>query len=226
MSIYLTGGGDQEHFKALDSYFISQLQAPANLLLVPQACEEDEYDDVLERLESVFLGKYVESIELLMEPDLISVDQLLNFDGILLEGGNTFQLINALRNSPFFNHLKHFAQAGKPIYGDSAGAIILGSDVGTAFLGEEGDEDFLNLQDYRGLDLIPPWSVHAHHEPEDKELLEQLLYDKANPIIALPEEGAVFLDGMNIISLGTVPVELITFSGTESLAPNERFSLI
>lgn len=226
MSIFLTGGGDQENFTELDKYFISQLEAPAKLLLIPHACDQDEYDDILERLEDVFLGKFVKQIDLLEDPNAMSFDVLEQYQGLIFEGGNTFQLVNSIRESQFFSLLKKYSQLERPIYADSAGAILLGSDVHSAFLGEEADQDHIRLQDYRGLDLIPPWSIHAHYEPEDYDQLEQLLYDQANPIIALPEAGGVYISGNNIISMGSEPIELITFSGREVLNPQEKFSLI
>lgn len=222
MAIYLTGGGDQENFVALDGHFIDSLPDKAKILILPQASEEDEYEDVLERIEQCFEHKKIESFELAYEPANMSWEELEKFDAIMIEGGNTFKLISEIRESSFFDLLKKFAQNNKIIYADSAGAILLGSDVKTAFLGEDGDEDHQRLQDYRGLDIIEPWAVHAHYESDDLDDLENLLYDAGNPIIALAEPAGVLIEDGKIISLGHTPVELITFSGKETLNFDEQ----
>lgn len=223
MAIYLTGGGEQENFKELDRHFIDTLMNDAKILIIPQACEEDEYENILERLEESFKSEKIHSFTLCMAPESIEWDELSTYDVIMIEGGNTFKLINAIRETPFFALLKKFAfTENKSIYADSAGAILLGCDVKTAFLGEDGDEDHHKLQDYRGLDLIEPWSIHAHYEAEDFEQLENLLYDSGNPIIALSEASGVLIEDGKIISLGYADTELITFSGKETLKFDEQ----
>lgn len=225
MAIYLTGGGDQENFQALDQHFIEALPNEAQILILPWACEEEDYEDVLERLQDHFSHKKIKSFELAKSPTSYTWDELKDYDAIMIEGGNTFNLISSIRETSFNGLLKKFAiETNKLIYADSAGAILLGCDVKTAFLGEDGDEDHLKLQDYRGLDLIEPWSVHAHYEPEDWEQLENILYEDGNPIIALAEpSGVLFQDG-KLISLGHTPVELVTFSGKETLNYEEQLT--
>ncbi len=223
MAIYLTGGGDQENFKELDKHFIDTLPKKAKILILPQACEESEYDNVLERIEHDFESNKIESFELAISPEAMDWETLNSYDALMIEGGNTFQLIKAIRETSFFALLKKYAMdTDKSVYADSAGAILLGSDVKTAFLGEDGDEDHHKLQDYRGLDIIEPWTIHAHYEPEDLEQLENLLYDSGNPIIALAEPAGVLIEEGKIISLGYAPVELITFSGKETLKFDEQ----
>lgn len=226
MGIYLTGGGDQEYFKEIDRYFISQIPKPGKVLVVPFAAEDSEYQDVKERLEDVFLGNYIKEVGLLSKPRALTQQELDTYHAIYIEGGNTFKLIQAVRENSLFNSLLDFSKLDKPIYADSAGAILLGADTETAFLGDEPDSDEEKLQSYRGLDIIPPWSIHAHYEPYEDEALTQLVYDKANPIIALPEEGGVLIEGDSIFSMGQSPVCLFTFSGKEIIQPGEKFSLI
>ncbi|MAZ48605.1 MAG: hypothetical protein CME65_08575 [Halobacteriovoraceae bacterium] len=226
MGIYLTGGGDQEYFKEIDRYFISQIPKPGKVLVVPFAAEDSEYQDVKERLEDVFLGNYIKEVGLLSKPRALTQQELDTYHAIYIEGGNTFKLIQAVRENSLFNSLLDFSKLDKPIYADSAGAILLGADTETAFLGDEPDSDEEKLQSYRGLDIIPPWSIHAHYESHEDDALTQLVYDKANPIIALPEEGGVLIEGDSIFSMGQSPVSLFTFSGKELIKPGEKFSLI
>jgi peptidase E len=225
MAIYITGGGDQENFQALDQHFTETLPNDAQILIIPWASEEEEYEDVFERIEHCFENKKIKSFEMASNPQEYTWEKLKSYDALMIEGGNTFQLIKSIRETSFNSILKKYAtETNKLIYADSAGAILLGSDVKTAFLGEDGDEDHHKLQDYRGLDLIEPWSVHAHYEPDDWEQLENLLYEDGNPIIALAEPAGLLYEDGKLISLGHAPVELVTFSGKEILNFEEQLT--
>jgi dipeptidase E len=223
--IYLTGGGEQEEFAELDSHFFENLTNDSKILVIPQACEEDEFGAVLERIQECFSHKKVSEIHLAKNPEKMSYKEVDHFDIIMIEGGNTFLLINAIRETIFFKHLKSFAESGKTIYADSAGAILLGADVGTAFFGDEADEDNQKLQDYRGLDIIPPFILHAHYESGDDDNLQDMLYDKGCPIIALSEPAGVLIDNGIVTALGSAPVELITFSGKITIEIGDEFDL-
>lgn len=226
MGIFLTGGGEQEYFQEIDRYFISQIPKPGKVLVIPFAADDLEYQDVKERLEDVFLGNYIKTVDLLETPRALTEQELDSYHAIYIEGGNTFKLIQAVRENDLFNSLLEFSKLNKPLYADSAGAILLGADTGTAFLGDDPDSDEEKLQSYRGLDIIPPWSVHAHYESSEDDALTQLVFDKANPVLALPEEGGVLIDEGSIFSMGQSPVCLFTFSGKEIIRPGEKFSLI
>ena len=226
MGIFLTGGGDQEYFRELDQYFISQVPAPAKALIIPFAADKEDFDDIRERIEETFKGPYLTEIDLLTTARALTDEELDEYSAIFIEGGNTFQLIQTTRESGLLNSLKKFSGLNKQIYADSAGAILLGANIETAFLGDDPDEDFLQLQNYNGLDILNPWSIHAHYDPAEDEDLTQFVYDKANPIIAIPEEGGLLFEGGSLFSMGQVPISLFTFSGKEILSPGERFSLL
>jgi dipeptidase E len=216
MTTYLTGGGDQEHFRHLDLRFFDDLPQGSSLGVLAQA--GDDPQESLERIEQDFEHKKVSSIELVERPS----EEVLDFDALIIEGGNTFNLIRAIRDTDFFSLLKKFSALGKPIYADSAGAIVLGSDVHTAFLGDEGDEDQLKLQDYRGLDIIHPWCVHAHSTADDFEELQDILYATGNPILALAEETGVRISDNEIEAFGNDPLWVISFMGKECIKPGEK----
>lgn len=220
MGLFLTGGGDQEYFYQLDKHFIGALPDKAKVGIIPHATEDP--DEAYERIAQDFSNKKIACFELIHEAS----EKLLEYDAIMIEGGNTFDLIKAMRESAFFNLLKKFYQnQDKIIYADSAGAIMLGSDVQTAFLGDDSDDDAQRLQDYRGLDLITPWAVHAHATPDEFEDLESLLYDKANPILALAEQTGVLIKNGELKSLGAEPMEAITFAGRKVVNPGESVQL-
>ncbi|MFT6631215.1 MAG: dipeptidase E [Bacteriovoracaceae bacterium] len=219
MALFLTGGGDQSCFAKLDKLFIESLPQNAKILLIPFASED--YDEVYERIEHHFSHKKIASINMIQKQEDITAEVFDEHDAIMIEGGNTFDLITSTRSNSFFSLIKNFHKEGKHIYADSAGAIILGNDIQTAFLGEDADEDQQKLQDLRGLDLIHPWTIHAHATPDEFEDLNDLLYDKGNPILALSEETGIFINGDELVVFGQEPLEVITFAGRKSLVPGE-----
>lgn len=219
MALFLTGGGDQENFKRLDKTFLEKLTSGARIGIIPHAAED--FQDVLERIEQDFNHKKVNSFELIEKAPI----SLLDFDALIIEGGNTFDLIQAMRESSFYSLIKEFFKTGRPVYADSAGAIMLGADVHTAFLGEDGDEDAQRIQDYRGLDLISGWSVHAHATEDEYEDLNNLLYDKASPILCLAEETGILIENEIVTALGNEPLTAITFAGVKSLSSGQSSSL-
>jgi len=48
---------------------------------------------------------------------------------IYIGGGNTFKLLKELKESGFDKELLKFIKEGKPVYGGSAGALILGKNI-------------------------------------------------------------------------------------------------
>ena len=225
MSIYLTGGGEQEVFRELDQHFLSHLPDASRILIVPTAAEEHEYEDVHERIESCFDHRSISCFDLCEDVDSITPEKLDSYQAIFVEGGNTFKIVNAVRRSHFFSLLEDYVNRGKTIYADSAGAIILGANVKTAFIGDEADEDSMKLQDYRGLDIISPWSIHCHYRPEEKDQIQDLIFETGSPVIALSEEAGALLADHQIHAMGTEPVDIYTFTGIHSLSPGQSLAL-
>ncbi|MAX67306.1 MAG: hypothetical protein CME66_10260 [Halobacteriovoraceae bacterium] len=219
LKLFLTGGGDQESFKKIDQVFLKNLKPDSQVALLAHACEDQQ--EALERIVYYFERPPISQIDLIKKPS----EEILNYDALMIEGGNTFELIQQMRESSFFNLIKKFIDLGKPIYADSAGAIILGRDVHTAFLGDDGDDDQLRLQDYRGLGVLGDWCLHAHSTEDDYEQLQDLLYDKGWPILALSEEASVFINKDEVEVLGPDDLWVIDFEGQKKIPPGQKIVL-
>ncbi|MED3960953.1 Type 1 glutamine amidotransferase-like domain-containing protein [Niallia taxi] len=70
------------------------------------------------------------------------------FSAIYIGGGNTFSLLNAIRISRLDKALEEFIENEGVIYGGSAGAIILGSNIMAC---AHMDANNANLQNFEGL---------------------------------------------------------------------------
>ena len=225
MAFFLTGGGDQDDFRELDKVFLESLPNQASILVIPLAADQDDFEDILERVESCFSGKKINAVELCEDPSSLSTSDLENYDALFIEGGNTFQLVEAMRGTKLFDGLEEYLSRGRSIYADSAGAIVLGSNVRSAFLGDEADEDAQKLQDYRGLNLLDPWSIHCHYESSDDEGLQNLLFESGSPILVLAEPCGVHIEGRKLRVYGKESLEVFTFTGKQVYGVGEEVDL-
>ena len=212
MPLYLSGGGDQSCFRNLDQFFLSEISDHAAMLVVPLAVDLEDYEDVMDRVGSCFQRK-VDRFELAENVDKIDREELFEYDAVFIEGGNTFQLVQAVRQSNFFNYLADYLADGRIIYGDSAGAIILGQHVKTAFLGDEADEDHEKLQDYRGLSLAGDWAIHCHYQSVERDQIQDQIYETGIPILALSESAGIYMTEKSLKVFGEEPLTVFNFSG-------------
>ena len=225
MPFYITGGGDQSCYHAMDKDFMENIPNNSKILAIPLAVDPEEYDEVMERAEECFNNKKVSEIILCSDPAELEESDIEDYAAIFIEGGNTFQLVKTVRQSPIFNLLENFLENDGIIYADSAGAIILGSSVKTAFLGETPDEDHERIQDLRGLGLIDNWSIHCHFELEESDDINDLLYEEGYPIICLPETTAVKIMDNDLTVFGTGDVDIFTFTTHKSVAAGTSICL-
>jgi 5'-phosphate synthase pdxT subunit len=56
-------------------------------------------------------------------------EQLTNIDGLIIPGGESTTMIKVMREEQMIDPVRAFANAGKPIFGTCAGAILLASEV-------------------------------------------------------------------------------------------------
>ncbi|WP_257206040.1 Type 1 glutamine amidotransferase-like domain-containing protein [Bacillus wiedmannii] len=84
----------------------------------------------------------VKYFDLDKEYDERKVNDIFNYDGIHLSGGNTFCFLYSLRKRNLLHSLKSYLQNGGVLIGVSAGSIITTKSIDTAqFL----DEDIIGL---------------------------------------------------------------------------------
>ena len=111
-----------------------------------------------------------------------SKKELLNFfknkNIVHVEGGNTFYLLKAIRESGFAEILKELLSEGKVYIGTSAGAYIMCPTIEVADWNETGRDRF-GLTDFSALNYVPfVLKVHYKNEMENtvKEKKKTLKY--------------------------------------------------
>jgi dipeptidase E len=222
MKLIITGGGDSEHFEEIDSFFISQLGENPRLLFIPLAGDPETFDDGLERIQETFSTIEFHKIEMCLDLEELEWDYLSQFDAVYIDGGNTFTLMEEIRNTHFYELLHRFLHHGGVVNGDSAGAIILGSHLETAHFGETPDENETEVISYQGLNLLGQWAIHCHYNSEEEDEVLEFVREFGFPVLALHEETAIAIDGRDVQVIGKASATLFTQKEVIVLPPGSQ----
>ncbi|WP_391559780.1 Type 1 glutamine amidotransferase-like domain-containing protein [Robertmurraya sp.] len=96
------------------------------------------------------------------EYDERRMEELLRCDGVYLSGGNTFSFLERLKTRGMIENIRRMVEAGKPLIGVSAGAIMMSDTINMAgFI----DNNTIGLKYLSALQLVPfefmpHWSRH------------------------------------------------------------------
>lgn len=220
--VILGGGGNAEQSRTLDRQLAAWMPPNAKLLYWPFALPDNHplLDGCESWIASVFNPLNVRSIETWHADTLIadvSRAPLASFDGIYIGGGNTFRLLDLIRRSGLERDLIEFILSGGPVSGGSAGAVILGTDIG--FAQNFGDRNDCNLQNTAGLNVIPSKDGNdilvLPHFIEPWRDDAQRLASSANAIvIGLADDAGLIVTGGEWRTAGRGSVTLIHPHGT------------
>ncbi|MCK4788509.1 MAG: Type 1 glutamine amidotransferase-like domain-containing protein [Desulfobacteraceae bacterium] len=201
MKIVLGGGGSAEQEAPVLSRFVKLLDSGPRVLYFPIATKDaaenpQHYSDWIE---ATLRPHGVLEIE--MWPSLLGQDPAVldGFDGLFLGGGNTFRLLYELRKNGFDEAILKFSKAGKPVYGGSAGAIVLGRYISTSKYFDHND---IGVDDLRGLDLCAGASIWCHYSWEHASLVENYIQESMQRVITIPENAGVHIGEGGYSALG------------------------
>jgi dipeptidase E len=155
--------------------------------------------------------------------DEIATVDLSDFAGIYIGGGNTYSLLHAVRSANAADRLVEYAMQGGVIYGGSAGAILLGSDIGTA---ARMDSNEAGLTDTSGLGLALGYAIWCHHSPEGLPLVREWTASTGRPVLAMSERAGVVREGGDLRVAGFEPVILIDGRQEVELHPDDRIPAV
>lgn len=188
--VILGGGGGAEQNVEADKYFVSQLVERKNILYIPIAMPESVYTfpECYSWIKSVFEPMGVDEIDMFIDLKSIDFEIIEKYTSVFIGGGNTFYLLDEIRKSGLEKKLKDFLQKGGIIYGGSAGAIIMGSDIDTA---SHEDPNDVMLKDLTGLDLIGGFSVWCHYHQGHDTLIADYVNKSEKKVIAIPEASGI-----------------------------------
>jgi dipeptidase E len=222
--IYLSGGGNEKQSFPLDKFFFDILPKSGSFLYIPIALRGHKLyltadlwmKGVLELHERTDV-----QFEIATTLSKYNLEILKKFDGIYIGGGNTWSLIQELRDSGFANILIEYFQDGGKIYGGSAGAIILGKRIDT-----HDDDNNVGLQNTLGFNVLNNFSVTCHFRDDQNSRFKVWAVKNNLPIICLPEETGLLIQKNVAFCVGTKSCIVYLADGAQKeINPEKSFNL-
>ena len=211
-NIFLAGGGNAEESMLLDAQFVKVLDPAKPVVYVPNAMRSRPYQSCLVWFRSVMAAHGVFAIEMWddLKPRRVAPD----IAGVYIGGGDTAKLLMEVRESGFDTFLNEMAFHGVPIYGGSAGAIILGEDIRTT-----PEAKHLSHSDAAGLKLVPGYSIVCHYKPGHEKETRRLSETRGQSLIAIPEKAGGHVTGKLITAYGTKQIFIFGNAEVETVEP-------
>ncbi len=169
--------------------------------------QEDDPDYVNEDLQIMKeMGFNVEEIDIEGKNKSQLMKLFESKDIIFVEGGNTFYLLKAIRQSSFEIVIKKLLKRGKVYIGASAGSIVAGKTIETAGWkgGEYEDKNFVKLRNLKGMNLVP-FNIFVHYQPEHAEIIKQKIKSprkRRKKLRILTDDQAILVQGSERILIG------------------------
>lgn len=223
MKLFLSGGGSGKDPIELDKKFVQALDTKKPVLYIPIAINTDKhpYPECLKWIRAIFQPLGFDNFIIWAENDL-QVKTLKSFEqfgGIYIGGGNTFKLLKELKEFGTLEILKQLAGKDVPIYGGSAGAIILGRTITTAV---GYDENNINLTDLSALDLVNGYEIWCHYSgSEEMKVKEYMGKYHLEKVIAIPESAGLFVTESSIKVVGPSDVQVFENGSIKTLNPEQ-----
>ena len=200
MALFLTGGGDWPLSADVDKAFAASV-ADRPVVYLPTALTGTTlFGGASDWFAETYGPLGVTNVETWHDLSGRSFLRKEHLAGVYLGGGNTYLLLLELRRAGLDLELRSLIDTGVHVYGGSAGAIVLGSDITTSDLG--GDER-VDDHDFAGLDVLRGWSVSCHYTTEHDSFLENWACNPSHPsVLQLSDDTGVVVDAGQMIVLG------------------------
>lgn len=116
-------------------------------------------------------------------------------NAVYVEGGNTFYLLKAVRESGFDTVIKELIEKGMVYIGSSAGSYIACPTIEMATWKKPGEEkENFGVTDLTGMNLVP-FLVKAHYDPDQDELLKEKISQSKYETKVLKDGQAFLVEG-------------------------------
>lgn len=219
--LYLSGGGDENQSSPLDSFFFKNLPVNGKFLYIPIALRGNKrYETTSLWMEKVIALHQREDVtfELWDSINGKCYTDIARFDAVYIGGGNTWCLMKELKAMHFDKAIDTFLKEKGPVYGGSAGAIIMGKRIDT-----HDDENNVEWVDMNGFGLINDYSIACHFDAEQSERFREWSLSHQLPILCLSEETGLVITESDMHCVGTKPCFIYRPDGTvTNLSDGER----
>lgn len=231
MRLILNGGGSDEKIKESLELFAREVNG-GKVLYIPLAWANGKMEECINWFRGQVSQFGITDIEQILNPNNLTKQKLKEASGIFIGGGNTYQLLNALKETCAFENLKEYVENGGLVMGGSAGALIFGERIDTCLKDELvikscNDENKVGLKDTKGFNCINGYSIFPHYKklPEQyadtQKRVEKLLKQGYN-LVCLPEETSLWINGDQMKVIGQKPAEIFTDQKSKIININDE----
>ncbi|MCA0987544.1 Type 1 glutamine amidotransferase-like domain-containing protein [Guptibacillus algicola] len=211
--LILSGGGDAIQTREMNRYYVRSLDEKKSVLYIPLAGDENyrSYDSCYEYTCSLFPNTKVTMWTDLREK---TYDDMRSFSGVYMSGGSVNKLLAELVTTGFDTLLKKFFADGGIIYGQSAGAIVLGENMK---IYEESEPKPTSLKELESLKLVGGYVIFCHYIKEHEEKVKAFVNENGVPILAIPDGTAVVASETSFHTIGEKPAYLYDRDGNKAI---------
>lgn len=125
---------------------------------------------------------------------------------IHIEGGNTFYLLKAIKETGFAEVLQEQLEEGKVYIGTSAGAYIMCPTIEVADWNKNGKDRF-GLTDFRALNYVP-FLLKVHYEDTMKDMILENIKNTKYPLRILRDGQGILVENNTYTFIGGEEVVL------------------
>jgi dipeptidase E len=196
----LHAGGD---LAAAGEEILEHFRGARRAVMIPYALKD--HDGATARFNDRFAAQGLQVTGLHSFDDPVAA--VVEADAIIVSGGNSFRLVNALHNLALINPVRSAVSAGVPYFGASAGANVACPTIRTT-----NDMPIVQPPSFAAFGLVP-FQVNPHYmdppAPEARvgetreERLQQFLEENDVTVVALREQSWLLVNGPAMSLRGT-----------------------
>lgn len=222
--LYLSGGGNDDQSFPLDILFFKEIPSGGKFLYIPIALRGHRlYPGAADWMKGILKKHGREDVAFDTADDLpiATGNGLAEYNAVYIGGGNTWLLMQEMRESGFDKLLGEYIRSGGVVYGGSAGAIVLGKRVDT-----HDDENEAGVSDMGGIDALSGYSVACHFKSEQEDRFAVWAETNRLPVLCLPEDAGVAVAASAATCVGSDCVLFAPGGVRREIAPGESLPLI
>jgi dipeptidase E len=123
-----------------------------------------------------------------------------------IEGGNTFYLLKAIRETGFAEILKELLNEGRVYIGTSAGSYVMCPTIEVSTWNDDGKDKF-GLTDFTALNYVP-FILKVHYKDESENLLREKMKTAKYPLRILRDGQGILVQDDKYTFFGGDEVKL------------------
>ncbi|MYL70715.1 hypothetical protein GLW00_07630 [Halobacillus litoralis] len=187
-TLILSGGGSAKQNKEAHKTLAERMDKDKPLLYIPVAGDpvRRPHEESFCYIKRCLIPYGVTQFEMWTDLNNHSVVDIQTFAGIYISGGCSLKLRRLVSESGFYSALSEFYKRGGIIFGQSAGAILLGNDRAGL---------------HEGLNLVENYRIWCHYKAEMEGKSSFLSDKESSRILAMEDGGSVLVTNGRMIRI-------------------------